>query len=103
MFLVRVVKVDHFANVGEAEANPFAAQDPGEASTVAARIDARQALALGRDEPFIFIEAERTGGNTKLLGQVGDRVALPFLVVGHFDARDAAALVHGALARRALR
>ena len=103
MFFIRVVKVDHLANVGQAEADPLAAEDPGEAGAVAAGLDARQTLALGCDQSFILIEAERARGDAELLGQVGYRVALPFLVIGQLNARNAAALVHGALARRALR
>ena len=41
-----VVEVDHLANLGEREADPLAAQDPGEPRAVAPRIDPRQALAL---------------------------------------------------------
>ena len=72
--VVDVVKIDHLADLGEREADALAAQDPGEPGAVAPRIDARQALALGRDQPLILVEAQRAGGDAELLAQLGDRV-----------------------------
>ncbi len=74
--VVDVVKVDHLADLGEREADPLAAQDPGEAGAVAPRIDAGQALALRRDQALVLVEAERAGGDSELVAKLGDGVAL---------------------------
>ena len=47
------------------------------------------------DQPFILVKAQRARGHAEFFRQVGDAVALPFAVIGQFDAGDAAALVHG--------
>ena len=62
---------------------------------VTPRIDAGQTLPLGRDQPFILIEAQRARRDAEFFRQVGDAVALPVAMVGQFDARYAAAIVHG--------
>ena len=69
-----VVEVDHLADVGEAEADPLAAQDPGQPGAVAPAVDAREALPLRRDQALILVEAQRPGGDAELLAELGDRV-----------------------------
>ena len=94
MGFVRVIEVDHLADFGKAEPHPLAAQDPGQPRPVAPRINARQTLPLRRDQPFILLEAQRARRDAELFRQIGDAVALPVAMVGQFDARDAAAIVH---------
>ena len=57
--VAEVVEIDHLADLGEAEADPLAAQDPGEPRAVAPAIDPGQALAARRDQPLILVEAKR--------------------------------------------
>ena len=68
-----IVEVDHLADLGQREADALAAQDPGEPRAVAVRIDALRAAPLGRDQPFVLVEAQRAGGDAELGRQVGDR------------------------------
>src|SRR5206468_12560634 len=72
-----IVEVDHLAYLGEAEADPLAAQDPGEPGPVAPAIDSRQAHPARRDQTFILIEAKRPRRDLEFLAQVGDRIGLP--------------------------
>src|SRR5690606_10054833 len=72
--VAEIVKVDHLADVGQAEADPLAAQDPGEAGAVAPAVDAGHADPLRRDQPLILIEAQRAGGDAEFVAQFGDRV-----------------------------
>jgi hypothetical protein len=93
--VVAVVKIDHLADLREAETHPLAAQDPGEAGAVAPRIDPGQAVAAGRDQPFILVEAQRPRGHTELVAQVGDGVALSARI-RHAEVRVHRGLGHGA-------
>src|SRR5690349_12929053 len=74
--VVEIVEVDHLAYLGEAETHPLAAQDPGEPGTVAPAVDPDHALALRRDQAFILVEAKRPRGDSELLAQIGDPIAL---------------------------
>src|SRR3546814_9542631 len=51
-----VVKVDHLANVGKAEAGALGAQYPRQPRPVPLRIDARQSFARRADQPFVRSE-----------------------------------------------
>src|SRR3546814_15336362 len=58
-----VVKVDHLANVGKAEAGALGAQYPRQPRPVPPRIDARQSFARGADQPFVLITPPRPRGD----------------------------------------
>ena len=81
--VAEIIEVELFADLGEAEADPLAAQYPGEPGAVAPRIDPGEACALRRDQPFVLVEAKRSGGDTELLAQFGDGIgpALARLVI----------------------
>jgi hypothetical protein len=72
--IAHIVKVDHFANIGEAEANALATQDPGKPRPVTPGIDASEADAARCDQPLILVEAERARRDTELLAKLGDGI-----------------------------
>src|SRR5688572_19052675 len=47
--VAKIVKIEKFANFGEAEAGPFSAQDPRDAGAVTLGIEALGAAPLGSD------------------------------------------------------
>ena len=69
-----VVKVEQFLDLGEAEADPLAAQDPGQPGAVAVGIEPLRAAPLGRDQRLILVEAERAGGDAEFVAQLADRI-----------------------------
>ncbi len=82
MFLVGIIEVDHLANLGQAETDPLAAQNPRQPRAVAPRIDAGQTLPFRRDQPFILIESQGAGSDAELLGKVGNTIALLVPMIG---------------------
>ena len=71
--VVRVVEIEDLADLGEAEADAAAAQDQDDAGAIAAGVDASLAAPLGRNQAFIFVEAQRARGDVKFLGELTDR------------------------------
>jgi len=62
-----VVKVNHLADVGETEPDPFRPQDPRETRPVAFGVNPRCPAPDRRDQPLVFIETQGTRGDPELL------------------------------------
>jgi hypothetical protein len=69
-----IVEVEQFLDVGKAEADPLAAQNPGEAGPIAIGVEPLRAAPLGRDQRLILVEAERAGGDRELVAELADRI-----------------------------
>src|SRR5215472_1247275 len=70
--VMHVVEVEDLADLGERKADAASAQDENDAGAVARRVDPRLSAARRRDQPFIFVEAQRAGRDAELLGQLPD-------------------------------
>lgn len=69
-----VVEFDEFAAFGQGETDTLAPQDQLEAHLVPRRVDALLAPTLRGQQALFFIEANGTGGDVELAGEVGDAV-----------------------------
>src|SRR5690606_1480052 len=72
--IVEIVEIDHFADFRQAEADILGTQDPREPSPVALRIDPRQPVPCRRDQSFLFVKAQCTGGASEFAREVSDRI-----------------------------
>src|SRR5690349_10723455 len=63
---------EHGADLDEREAALLALQDQRKTSTIALRIDARQARAGGRDQSARFVEAQGTQRDAEIAGEIAD-------------------------------
>jgi alkylation response protein AidB-like acyl-CoA dehydrogenase len=78
--VAKVVKVEQFADFGEAEAHPLAAQDPGQPGAIAVAIQARGAAALRRNQILVFVEAQCASGNAEFVAHLADRKESPLRI-----------------------
>jgi hypothetical protein len=82
--VVRRIEFEDFADVGQAEANPLALQDQGQAGAVAIIVDPVQSLARRREQPLVLIETQRSRRHFEFDTQLADGVgALRAPQVGH--------------------
>ena len=72
----RVVEFDQFAAFGQGEADTLATQNQFQADFVPWRIDPLLPATLGTEQALLFIEANGTGGDVELAGEVGNAVGL---------------------------
>src|SRR5205807_2927077 len=77
----RLVHVDQLADLGERQPQALAAQRELEPRAVARRVDAALAVAPRRNQPLVFVEADRARRDAELVRQFADRklAALRFL------------------------
>lgn len=76
--IVQIIKVDHFAYIGEAEPDALPPQNPRKPRPVPLRIDPRQSPAFRRHETFILVETQRTRCNAKFFAEVRNGVLAAF-------------------------
>ena len=81
LIIADIIEIDHFADIGEAEADALGAQDPGEPGTITFDIDARQPVPLWRDQPLVLVKAERARGYLELLREIGDGEGFAALLI----------------------
>ena len=67
-----VVHLDDLANLGQRHAEPLAAQDQPQPGPVARTVDPAHADALGADQALGLVEAEGTGRDANVLGELAD-------------------------------
>jgi hypothetical protein len=71
---VDLVEIEKLADLGQREAEPLAAQDPGEPRAIAGAVEPGQALAARLDQAFILVEANRARRDRELAREFGDAV-----------------------------
>ena len=68
------VEAQDFADFRQAEPHPLAAQDQDQAGAVTIAIDPVHAVAAGRKQALVFVEAEGAGSDFELNAKLTDRI-----------------------------
>ena len=71
-----VVKIQHFTDFDQREAETFAAQGELEADAVLLVVDAGLAAPLGGEQAFLLVEADGAGGHIEVLRKFANGVSL---------------------------
>ena len=92
--ITNIIEVDHLANIGKTEPYPLGAQYPRQPRAVALGINPRRSATNGRDQPFIFVKAQRSRGYAKFLRQIGNAELMPVPKIGGVECRVRAQVCH---------